>query len=264
MFQWNKGKTIIALVLMFLVVFPFQVFAHHDDHTSNNLLEEVYTVYELSDAKQYRAASTKLEQIQVAINNGHLNLSNEKLNFVNNTISNIIQELSSDALTHESKMNELYRFMIMMETANNPENEIYVSMKNQLRDQILDALESDTIDFEQSYQQAVNLYRQALYALKIAQSSDMWKEIDQQITAMVDLENNFEQMEANLNVLLTMFEFEDQVKKVNEEVQEDDDASIGWVLFSVGGVIIFTLFYVGWRKYKGEQKVKKHKKVDGS
>jgi sporulation protein YpjB len=264
MFQRNKGKSIIALVLMLLFVFPFQVFADHDHDTSNNLLEEVYTVYELTDAKKYNAASTKLEQIRVAISNGHLDLPDEKLNFVNETILNIVQELNSEALSHESKMTELYRFMVMMETANNHKNEIYVSMKSQLRDQILDALESDAIDFEQSYQRTVDLYRQALYALKMEQSPDMWKKMDQQITAMVDLENNFEQMEANLNVLLSMFNFEDQVEKVSEEVQEDDDASLGWVLFSVGGVIIFTLFYVGWRKYKGEQKVKKYKKVDGS
>ena len=39
----------------------------------------------------------------------------------------------------------------------------------------------------------------------------------------------------------------------NETEEDEADPSLWWVIISTGGIIISTLSYVGWRKYKGEK-----------
>ncbi|WP_050615410.1 sporulation protein YpjB [Bacillus testis] len=48
------------------------------------------------------------------------------------------------------------------------------------------------------------------------------------------------------------------MKQIFDKMKEDEaDPSLWWVIFTTGGIIISTLSYVGWRKYKGlKEKVK--------
>jgi sporulation protein YpjB len=47
---------------------------------------------------------------------------------------------------------------------------------------------------------------------------------------------------------------EDELVKMFKQMKEDDaDPSLIWVMISTGSIIILTLSYVGWRKYKGDK-----------
>ncbi|MGA9225952.1 MAG: sporulation protein YpjB, partial [Mesobacillus sp.] len=53
---------------------------------------------------------------------------------------------------------------------------------------------------------------------------------------------------------------ESDLQTIFDEMTEDEaDPSLWWVMISTGSIIILTLSYVGWRKYKGDSK--KSKKV---
>ncbi|MBS4199494.1 sporulation protein YpjB [Bacillus sp. FJAT-49732] len=55
---------------------------------------------------------------------------------------------------------------------------------------------------------------------------------------------------------------EADLKKLFSEINKDDtDPSIWWVMFMTGGIIVSTLSYVSWRKYRG-QKLQKQKRKD--
>jgi len=44
------------------------------------------------------------------------------------------------------------------------------------------------------------------------------------------------------------------LKNLFENMDEDEaDPSLWWVIISTGSIIILTLSYVGWRKYKGDR-----------
>ena len=44
---------------------------------------------------------------------------------------------------------------------------------------------------------------------------------------------------------------EDQLLDIFEEAEKDDaDPSLWWVIISTGSIIIMTLSYVGWKKFK--------------
>ncbi|PKR85893.1 sporulation protein YpjB [Heyndrickxia camelliae] len=48
------------------------------------------------------------------------------------------------------------------------------------------------------------------------------------------------------------------LQKVFEDMSKDEtDPSLWWVIFTTGSIIIFTLSYVGWRKYMGQKEDRK-------
>ncbi len=51
---------------------------------------------------------------------------------------------------------------------------------------------------------------------------------------------------------------ETDLEKLFENKKEDEaDPSLWWVIISTGSIIVSTLSYVGWRKYKGQDEEKK-------
>ena len=56
-----------------------------------------------------------------------------------------------------------------------------------------------------------------------------------------------------------LFHIESELSSIFDQLASEDesDPSVWWVIISTGSIIILTLSYVGWRKYKGErEKVK--------
>ena len=54
------------------------------------------------------------------------------------------------------------------------------------------------------------------------------------------------------------FALETNLQTIFEGVIEDEaDPSLWWVIISTGSIIVLTLSYVGWRKFKGEREKRK-------
>lgn len=255
--KWKKIVWII--VSTFIVLLPIQSLADHTDG-EYHIFSDVYTFYDLANNEKFEAAANQLQQLLEGIQAGHLTVQGEKQKYLEDKIKMIMLELNSDLLTPEMKKENARSFVLMMETAYDIENESYVQAKKALKNQILQALESDYITFEREYVNIAMLYQNLLPSLKMEVDQQKWKDLDNQLARMVELDN-LELMEENLNIILNYL---DPIEV--SVVEEEDDSSFIWLLTTIGGTIIFTLFYVGWRKYKGEKKNRekeKYKKVDG-
>ncbi|WP_102027211.1 sporulation protein YpjB [Salirhabdus sp. Marseille-P4669] len=254
---FKSKKTLLVFIISFFVLLPDKLFADHTEH-SYHLLEEVYTVYELTNEQKYDAASKKLEQVSIAVANNHLNVPKDKLVFIQESVSNVKMELLSDALTDEMKRDSAESIVLMMEAATHKESQLFENKKAELKRQILNTLESDTVDFEENYWKTVTEFQTLIPAFKVELPVSNWGSIDVQLSSMKNM-NDFKEMEEDLHVLLNLYEPVEVQKN-----EEDDDSSFIWLVSTIGGTIVFTLIYVGWRKYKGEKKgKKKYKKVDG-
>ena len=54
---------------------------------------------------------------------------------------------------------------------------------------------------------------------------------------------------------------EEELRSIFQNPKEDEaDPSLWWVMITTGSIIVITLTYVGWRKYKGQKDREKQKK----
>ena len=77
----------------------------------------------------------------------------------------------------------------------------------------------------------------------------------QKIDAQIQyLEQNAQQIFMSENGIETMEAIQMDLENLFEGTEEDEaDPSLWWVIISTGGIIVLTLSYVGWRKYKAEK-----------
>ncbi|MRG86387.1 sporulation protein YpjB [Salinibacillus xinjiangensis] len=249
----------VFVFTVFLLSMSSPLLAHHEEGKAYDLSDEVYTVLELTEAKKYNAAKEKLNQIVVALDTGHLSVSKQKLDYVYDITHNTIRHLESDIQNDELKMDKVLSFVLMMESVQNPNSQMVSAWEDRLTEQIQVGLESETTELKSEFSKTMDFYSVIYPAWKAKQSTELWEELDEQFINL----NNVNNEEDMLNALHVMQKTVDQLQTEQPtDSKEDDDASFGWLIISVGGVIVFTLMYVGWRKYKGEKKQEKVKKVD--
>lgn len=118
------------------------------------------------------------------------------------------------------------------------------------------AINQDTITFNSQLNLFLSQYEMIYPSLKV----DLSKETMQQLDTRIQYINQYrpevikdEKSQKELDAL------QNELTSIFDDMGEDDsDPSLWWVIISTGSIIILTLSYVGWRKYKGDrEKTKK-------
>ncbi|MCM2674350.1 sporulation protein YpjB [Alkalicoccobacillus plakortidis] len=105
---------------------------------------------------------------------------------------------------------------------------------------------------DQFYQQLNEINRQYQVirpALSIQAASDLYL-LDQQLDAIL---SSKEQLNADTRTAYAE-QLKEDIETMYEDYDKDEaDPSLWWIMFTIGGMILFSLSYVGWRKYRADQ-----------
>jgi len=120
-----------------------------------------------------------------------------------------------------------------------------------------DAREGNNDQFHSNLNSFLSLYNVIYPSMKI----DINPETIQKIDAKVSFIDQYRpQILSEASSQEELDALESDLQTIFDEMTEDEaDPSLWWVMISTGSIIILTLSYVGWRKYKGDSK--KSKKV---
>lgn len=113
------------------------------------------------------------------------------------------------------------------------------------------AINQDTITFNSQLNLFLSQYEMIYPSLKV----DLSKETMQQLDTRIQYINQYRpevisdgESQKELDAL------QNELTSIFDDMGEDDaDPSLWWVIISTGSIIIMTLSYVGWRKYKGDR-----------
>ena len=118
------------------------------------------------------------------------------------------------------------------------------------------ALDGDRESYDRHLNAFLSTYRVIQPSLKIDLPAEKLQKIDSKIAFLDKYRSNFTEQDWASQ----LEDFEADLKSLFTGVDEDEaDPSLWWVISMTGSVIILTLSYVSWRKYKGEKKEMKRK-----
>ncbi|HBZ09444.1 MAG TPA: sporulation protein YpjB [Bacillus bacterium] len=118
------------------------------------------------------------------------------------------------------------------------------------------ALEGDKQAYNQNLNSFLATYTVIQPSLKIDLAADKLQKLDSKITFIDRYRSDFSEQEwaEHLDSL------EQDLQKIFSNPDEDEaDPSLWWVISMTGSIIVLTLSYVSWRKYKGERQRRKRK-----
>jgi sporulation protein YpjB len=173
-----------------------------------------------------------------------------------------LKAVKNKAISHEEKINKVTKFRLAIDAISSGEQPLWTEMEEPIMSAFREvkqaAYSGNNINFHENLNAFLSLYHMIYPSLKI----DVPYEKVQSLDAKVSYIDQYRPM------VLTEARSKQELEALGSDLQsifdgmtEDEaDPSLWWVIISTGSIIILTLSYVGFRKYKGDRDQKNQRK----
>ncbi|TCT25561.1 sporulation protein YpjB [Melghiribacillus thermohalophilus] len=166
--------------------------------------------------------------------------------------------LLKTSVDRQKKMESARTLILMLYPAMFNDGSLHTFWKDKTTNAIYDALESHPDQFHEKFVRAATLYHQIFPSLVIQHPLDrldQFMNIHSKLSVLMKNPDPQKQEKILFDMLRTM-------EETDHKEKEKENFSFLWMIFTIGGLIILTLMYASWKKYKGEKNREQDKKVD--
>ncbi|MCM3586518.1 sporulation protein YpjB [Mesobacillus maritimus] len=191
---------------------------------------------------------------------GHM-YSMDELRIVTTAHDEALKAMNSSTMAHEEKIHKVTRFRLVVDALQSIHQPLWTEMESPIMtvfNDMKDAVHNGNHeDFQVNLDSFLSLYEVIYPSLRV----DVTPATIQQLNARV---NYLDHYSPNMFTETTGQEeleaLEADLKKLFDDMTEDEsDPSLWWVIISTGSIIIMTLSYVGWKKYRAEIERRKNR-----
>ncbi|KZZ86394.1 MULTISPECIES: sporulation protein YpjB [Bacillaceae] len=168
---------------------------------------------------------------------------------------NALEKLEDQQADPESKMRAVTQFHMVVDAAFTENEPLWSSMETSMMTSFnhlkKDAEIGESTSFEQDWNEFLTLYETIYPSVSVDVPPKQVRKVEALISTVGEglMENGTE--EERISQLTSM---EAEFKNLFDRVKDDEaDPSLIWVIITTGGMIILTLTYAGWRKFRGEK-----------
>jgi sporulation protein YpjB len=252
------GWAMIVLCIAFGLAKPVFAGKHISNEQAewseiNDLTSEVW---ELGKIEHYDEAADVLKYATENISQARevIALRPDQQRIVEYTLSDALMSLQNPEWSKDKKLNKLTEVRLLVDALQTDFEPLWKKTGLMMLEPFITMEKGISNHDADSFHQAANLLLQRYETVRPALSVDLeTKEIERldEHVSFVDKNRSAimsnEDQQKQLEVAAADFEALFFAKKDNSE------PSLFWLIFSIGGIISSTLFYVGWRKYKGDK-----------
>ncbi|WP_253701300.1 sporulation protein YpjB [Bacillus sp. FJAT-29814] len=165
----------------------------------------------------------------------------------------------SPDMKHEERINKLTKFRLVIDAITTSHQPLWTEMEDQIMMAFHQAKEAavngDSAHFHSNFNTFLSLYNVIYPSMKIDVPVENIQRLDARIKFIDEYRS---QVLTDLEGQQELDNLDQDLKNLFSNIEDDEaDPSLWWVIISTGSIIIATLSYVGWRKYKGEKDMRK-------
>ncbi|MDQ0271063.1 sporulation protein YpjB [Cytobacillus purgationiresistens] len=253
---------LLVILLVLACVFPYMANADKNNSSLEKLDQISDEALQMVKLHRYEDAKKLLQYFsdQFVVVTGTNNLlTMDELRVLTASHNEAVQAAASVSMNHDERLNSVIKFRLVMDTLSSSYQPMWTEMKAPVMSVLGNVKESvqagDRENFHANLNSFLALYDIIYPSLKIDVEPDRMQQLDARVTFIdkyrsqvlekVESQEELESLDSDLQMIF-------------DEVSEDEaDPSLWWVIISTGSIIILTLSYVGWRKYKGDKKKEK-------
>lgn len=175
----------------------------------------------------------------------------DEINIITIAYEEALQTVQNKDKTNDEVINEITKFRLALDAVNSDGAPLWTSLKDSIitatSDTKVSIQKQDSIAFQEKLNHLLSIYHVLYPSLKI----DVTPERFQQVDSHIKFIDQYRPQVFSDQSQSDLISLEEQLRDMFEEAEKDDaDPSLWWVIISTGSIIIMTLSYVGWRKYK--------------
>ncbi|AVM24389.1 sporulation protein YpjB [Bacillus pumilus] len=259
----------IAMILLFFLVLQHAAVAKAEEAADNALQE----LTELSDSIFQLTRQAKYDEaLQVALyvektfkaENWRGTLTNTQVRQITLGYQDIIKGLPQEELTEREKLRYASQFRMLIDAIQSDSEPLWGSLEKPIMGSFptlkKEVKDPESTTFYEAWNELVSLYDMIYPSLTIDVSPEKLQMIKQHMAVI----EQGEFLKASSGTKLErLTKLEEDLSSVFAHVDQDEaDPSLLWVILTTGSIILLTLTYVGFRKYRAEKEKKQKRQAD--
>lgn len=213
---------------------------------------------QLAKSQRFEESGKVLENISEILENTN-NLTGEEKRILQVAHNESMKIFTNGTFTNEEIVNHLMKFRLVIDAVLTDYEPLWINMEGS----VLTAFQSvkekieqkDFEHFREEFNQFLSVYDIVYPSIMLDVPIEKVQKVDAQIQYWEQYAHKLMDNEDSLGALETL---QKDLQSLFDQTEEDEaDPSLWWVIISTGGIIILTLSYVGWKKYKAEKNIRK-------
>ncbi|MFD1707145.1 sporulation protein YpjB [Siminovitchia sediminis] len=221
---------------------------------------------QLTKFSRYEEAKSLLEKFAMqfseeGVKDGRLTM--DELRVLTASHHEALRALTNIHMSDEERINRVTSFRLASDAISSTHQPMWVEMETSVMKGFQEvknaALEGNKEAYNQHLNSFLSTYTVIQPSLKIDLSAERLQKLDSKITYIDKYRGDFSSQDwaGHLDSL------EKDLQQVFSDPHKDEtDPSLWWVITITGSIIVSTLSYVGWRKYKGQKQQRKRKDLN--
>lgn len=170
-----------------------------------------------------------------------------------------LKAVQDDKMKNREKVKSVTKFRLVIDAIKSTHQPLWTNMESSMMETFNQtkkaALLQDSDKFQKELSILLTQYDMIYPSLKVDLSSEKIQQLDTRIS-FINQSRTMLMTDQKAQLELDALQYD--LKSIFENMDDDQaDPSLWWVIISTGSIIILTLSYVGWKKYKGDKEAKK-------
>lgn len=259
-----KWKVAVFLIMM-LILAPITILANHHISSIEKLEQISDEALQMVKSSRYEEAKKLLEYFSdqfIAYTMENHGFSIDETRIVTLANNEAIEAVANGTMNHDERINRVTKFRLVMDAVSSTNQPLWTEMEGPIMSVFGGmkeaAISGNTEQFHSHLNSFLALYEVIYPSMKLDMPVQTIQKIDARIHYIDEYRPQVLKDKASQQELETL---ENDLKNLFEQMSEDEaDPSLWWVIITTGSIIIVTLSYVGWRKYKGDKEKEREKK----
>ncbi|QOR65250.1 sporulation protein YpjB [Cytobacillus suaedae] len=251
---------ILSVLFIFILLLPNVTNAESTDNWAK--LDEL-SGQALLMVKQERYEEAK-QLLQQFSNDFLLNFRNgtfsmDELRVITVTHNSALEAVTSTSNNYEERLTKVTQFRLVVDAISSEHQPLWTEMEDSIMTTFSVMKQHVLEDGDnQSYQHQLNIFLKKFDIIHPSIQVDLPSSQIQKMDSHIHFLDSYRNEGLKKSTRIQQMEqMELDLKELFDKMTEDEaDPSLIWVMISTGSIIILTLSYVGWRKYKGDKQKK--------
>lgn len=253
-----KSKLWIFIIGLYLFFIPNVVIAAEDTSQMEQLNYLSDEALQLTKSHRYEEAKKILEAFSNKFSTVTIKeqaFTMDELRIVTLVHNEAVEATTNVTMAPDERINQVIKFRLVVDAISSTTEPLWTEMKTPMLNVYNEvkkaAINGESEAFNKSLNSLLSLYEIVSPSMKIDVPVVKIQQLDTKVKYIDHYRMDVLNEEGARQQLLNL---EMDLQSVFSNISEDNsDPSIWWVMISTGSIIIVTLSYVGWRKYKGEK-----------
>lgn len=245
--------------LMLLFILPNFVFAHVETTPIQQLNDLSDEALQLTKSNRYEDAKVILEAFSEKFSSVMVkeqSFTMDELRIVTIAHNEAVEATTNATMNPDERINRVIKFRLVIDAISGSQEPLWTEMEEPVMAAYNGVKRAAVNGDKESFQQNLNTFLSLYDVVHPSMKIDVPVQKIQQLDTKIQFVDRYRMdiFESD-SAKQQLFNMESELTTIFENLTTEDetDPSLWWVIISTGSIIIMTLSYVGWRKFKGER-----------